>query len=111
MRSDKRGSAASLKDRRSSATFAAIHRSPKASEASPQTDEACGNRGSDRRFMTSSGKPGSVGPRGSKAFNRQSAREDPCVPHGEAQESKEWPILPLDREVHRHGEPLLRLCG
>jgi NAD(P)-dependent dehydrogenase (short-subunit alcohol dehydrogenase family) len=26
------------------------------SEALPQTDEACGDRGSDRRFMTSSGK-------------------------------------------------------
>ena len=26
------------------------------SEASPQTDEACGSSGSDRRFMTSSGK-------------------------------------------------------
>ena len=30
--------------------------SKKASEASPQTDEACGFCGSDRRLMTSSGK-------------------------------------------------------
>jgi hypothetical protein len=35
-------------------------------EAPPQTDEACGWSGSSRRFMTSSGKPGSIGPHGSK---------------------------------------------
>jgi len=35
----------------------------KASEASPQTDEACGFCGSDRRFMTSSGKTSVAGAR------------------------------------------------
>ena len=38
--------------------------------------------------------------------------EDPRLPHGEADQPRHRPAVPLDRPGHRHGQPLLRLrCG
>lgn len=75
------------------------------SEASPQTDEGGGHCGSDRRFVTSSGKPGSVGPNGQNAFGRQDlhdrSRVDDRTMRGRARQAS----CAADRGVERPDVP------